>query len=160
MRPDMRTVGLNVCIGLFYWLGSMVLPWVALQSGEWRHFLLYVSAPFLLVIPYYWLLPESARWLIDKGRVNEAVRCFKRIAAFNGRGQLPSSAVDVFTVSRLPYSNIRAIRWGEMKLTRHLARMEINLYAVLVRNLEETCADVGIIQGHRRRWTGFETAIT
>ena len=99
MRPDMRTVGLNACIGLFYCLGCMVLPWVALLSGEWRHFLLHVSAPILIVIPYYWLLPESARWLIDKGRVTEAVRCFKRIAAFNGRGQLPSTAVDMFTVS-------------------------------------------------------------
>jgi len=110
MRPDMRTVGLNACIGLFYWLGCMVLPWVALLSGEWRHFLLYVSAPILLVIPYYWLLPESARWLIDKGRVNEAVRCFKRIAAFNGRGQLPSAAVDVFTVSWSSYCNIIEIK--------------------------------------------------
>ena len=99
MRPDMRTVGLNVCIGLFYWLGCIVLPWVALLSGEWRHFLLYISAPVLLVVPYYWLLPESARWLIDKGRVTEALRCFERIAAFNGRGQIPSAAVEMFMVS-------------------------------------------------------------
>jgi hypothetical protein len=129
MRPDMRTVGLNVCIGLFYWLGCMVLPWVALLSGEWRHFLLYVSAPILLVIPYYWLLPESARWLIDKGRVTEAVRCFKRIAAFNGRGQLPTAAVDLFTVGEpvLQQSDI-TVTWGDQmrgdQMTRHFAQMK------------------------------------
>lgn len=98
MRPDMRTLGLNLCIGIFYCLGCVVLPWVALLSCEWRHFLLYLSAPILVVVSYYWLLPESARWLVDKGRVTEAVRCFERIAAFNGRGQIPSTAVDMFRV--------------------------------------------------------------
>jgi hypothetical protein len=98
MRPDMRTLGLNVC-GVFYCLASAALPWLALLSGEWRHFLLYVSAPMLLVISYYWLLPESARWLIDQGRASEAARCFQRIAAYNGRGQIPSAAMDMFVVS-------------------------------------------------------------
>ncbi|XP_069696013.1 organic cation transporter protein-like isoform X2 [Periplaneta americana] len=96
MRPDMRTLGLNLCIGVFYCVGCVAVPWVALVSSEWRRFLWFVSAPLLLVPGYYWLLPESARWLINKGRIAEAVGCFQRIAAFNGRGEIPSSAIDNF----------------------------------------------------------------
>jgi hypothetical protein len=99
LRPDMRTLGLNMCIGLFYCVGSIAVPWVALVAQEWRHFLLYLSAPMLLVPCYYWLLPESARWLIQRGRVQEAVSCFQRISAFNGKGKLPSAAVDTFKVT-------------------------------------------------------------
>jgi hypothetical protein len=99
LRPGMRTLGLNMCIGLFYCVGSIAVPWVALVAREWRHFLLYLSAPMLLVPCYYWLLPESARWLIHRGRVQEAVVCFQRISAFNGKGELPSAAVEAFKVT-------------------------------------------------------------
>jgi hypothetical protein len=99
LRPDMRTLGLNMCIGLFYCAGSIAVPWVALAAREWRHFLLYLSAPMLLVPCYYWLVPESARWLIHRGRVQDAVSCFQRISAFNGKGELPSAAVDAFKVT-------------------------------------------------------------
>jgi hypothetical protein len=95
----MRTLGLNLCIGLFYCVGSMAVPWVALVAREWRHFLLYISAPMLLVPSYYWLLPESACWLIQRGRLQEAVCCFQRIASLNGKGELPSAAVDNFKVT-------------------------------------------------------------
>jgi hypothetical protein len=99
LRPDMRTLGLNMCIGLFYCVGSIAVPWVALVAREWRHFLWYLSAPMLLVPSYYWLLPESARWLVHRGRIQEAVSCFQRISAFNGKGELPSAAVDAFKVT-------------------------------------------------------------
>jgi hypothetical protein len=99
LRPDMRTLGLHICIGLFYCVGSIAVPWVALVAREWRSFLLYLSAPMLLVPCYYRLLPESASWLIQSGRVQEAVSCFQRISAFNGKGELPSAAVDAFKVT-------------------------------------------------------------
>ncbi|KAJ9595127.1 hypothetical protein L9F63_013602, partial [Diploptera punctata] len=96
MRPDMRTFGLNLCIGLFYCLGCVVVPWLALVAGNWRRFLWGISAPMILVPGFYFLLPESARWLINKGRFQEAVDCFHRIAASNGRQPLPQAAVDKF----------------------------------------------------------------
>nr|CAD7573319.1 unnamed protein product [Timema californicum] len=84
MRPNMRTLGLNLCIGVFYSLGCVVVPWVAVLTRDWRHFLLVVSTPLVVVPAYYLLVPESARWLINKGRTDEAITCFLRIAKFNG----------------------------------------------------------------------------
>ncbi|CAG2066990.1 unnamed protein product [Timema podura] len=98
MRPNMRTLGLNLCIGVFYSLGCVVVPWVAVLTMNWRHFLLVVSTPLVVVPAYYLLVPESARWLINKGRTDEAVTCFLRIAKFNGRN-IPSSVIDTFKVN-------------------------------------------------------------
>nr|CAD7595414.1 unnamed protein product [Timema genevievae] len=99
MRPNMRTLGLNLCIGVFYSLGCVVVPWVAVLTMNWRHFLLVVSTPLVVVPAYYLLVPESARWLINKGRTDEAVTCFLRIAKFNGRN-IPSSVIDTFKSQR------------------------------------------------------------
>lgn len=48
-------------------------------------FLIIVSVPHVLVLTFYCLVPESAQWLLSKGRTDEAVRCFKRIAKINGK---------------------------------------------------------------------------
>ncbi|PSN44621.1 hypothetical protein C0J52_10017 [Blattella germanica] len=96
MRPDMRTFGLNLCIGVFYCIGCVVSPWLALFSGDWRYFLFGISAPMLLVPALAFLLPESAGWLINKGRIEDAVLRFNRIAKINGKEPLTQSAIDRF----------------------------------------------------------------
>ncbi|KAJ8923756.1 hypothetical protein NQ315_010337 [Exocentrus adspersus] len=49
--------------------------------------LLYGSAlvPHLSVLGFYFLVPESAQWLISKGRTEDAIQCFRRIAKINKR---------------------------------------------------------------------------
>lgn len=83
IKPSMRTLGLNLCIGLFYCLSCMAVPWVAVLLGNWRMFLIFISVPHLLVLGFYCLVPESAQWLISKGRTEEAIQCFRRIARIN-----------------------------------------------------------------------------
>lgn len=85
MKPSMRTLGLNLCIGVFYCLSCMAVPWVAIILGNWRMFLIFISVPHLLVLGFYFLVPESAQWLISKGRTEEAIQCFRRIARVNGK---------------------------------------------------------------------------
>ncbi|XP_060516080.1 organic cation transporter protein-like isoform X2 [Cylas formicarius] len=91
IRPSMRTLGLNICIGLFYTLSCVAIPWVVALVGTWRIFLLIVSIPHLLVLLFYVLVPESAQWLISKGRIDEAVECFRRIAKINRRTVSPKT---------------------------------------------------------------------
>lgn len=81
----MRTIGLNLCIGIFYCLGSMVTPWIAVYFGSWKMYLVYTSLPIAIVPFFYFILPESAQWLISKNDIEGAIICFRRVAKFNGR---------------------------------------------------------------------------
>ncbi|GAB0092743.1 organic cation transporter protein [Sergentomyia squamirostris] len=85
IRPSMRTFGLNICIGIFYCLGSMVTPWIAVAVGNWKVFLLVTSLPIAIIPGFYFILPESVHWLIAKGDVDGAINSFLRVAAFNKR---------------------------------------------------------------------------
>lgn len=81
----MRTMGLNLCIGIFYCLGSMVTPWIAVYLGSWKSYLIYTSLPIAIVPFFYFILPESAQWLISKNDIEGAIVCYCRVARFNGR---------------------------------------------------------------------------
>lgn len=79
----MRTFGLNLCIGIFYCIGSMISPWIAVGVGDWKTFLLVTSLPVIVVPLLYFLVEESALWLISMNDVDAAVDCFMRVAKFN-----------------------------------------------------------------------------
>lgn len=81
----MRTFGLNLCIGIFYCLGSMVTPWIAVYLGSWKSYLIYTSLPIAIVPFFYFILPESAQWLISKNDIEGAIVCYRRVARFNGK---------------------------------------------------------------------------
>ncbi|XP_044256798.1 organic cation transporter protein-like isoform X1 [Tribolium madens] len=85
IRPSMRTFGLNLCIGVFYCFACMIIPWVAVWLQNWESLLLAIAIPHLSVLSFYFIVPESAQWLISKGRTEEAIDCFKWIARVNGK---------------------------------------------------------------------------
>jgi MFS transporter, OCT family, solute carrier family 22 (organic cation transporter), member 4/5 len=97
IRPSMRTFGLNICIGVFYCLGSAITPWIAVWLGDWKVFLLATAIPALIVPCFYFIIPESAQWLIAKRETSKAIHCFKRIAKINGR-PLSNQCVEEFEI--------------------------------------------------------------
>ncbi|XP_067013677.2 organic cation transporter protein isoform X2 [Anabrus simplex] len=85
LRPQFRTAGLNLTIGVFYSLGCVAVPWTALWLHTWRRLMLVVAAMHAVVPGYMFVVPESARWLLQQGRVNDALKCFQRVAKYNGK---------------------------------------------------------------------------
>ncbi|XP_060649112.1 organic cation transporter protein isoform X2 [Drosophila nasuta] len=85
MRPSLRTIGLSICIGIFYCIGSISAPWIAVLMGSWRGYLLVTSLPLSLVPLFYFIVPESVQWLVSKQQYERAARCLKRVAKINGR---------------------------------------------------------------------------
>jgi MFS family permease len=83
--PKMRTLGLNLCIGIFYCFGSVVTPWIAVCLGNWKLYLLATIIPTLVIPIFYFVVPESAEWLISKNRLDEALICYQKIAKINRR---------------------------------------------------------------------------
>ncbi|XP_033162780.1 organic cation transporter protein [Drosophila mauritiana] len=84
IRPSMRTLGLNMAVGLFYCLGLVFTPWLAVLVGHWQIYLACTSLPILLVVLYYFVVQESAQWLVTRNDIDGAIVRLKRVAKFNG----------------------------------------------------------------------------
>ncbi|XP_045449762.1 organic cation transporter protein-like [Melitaea cinxia] len=82
-------------IGILYQipfnLGHLTLPLFGYFLRNWNTFQLAISLPSILFLSYYFLLPESPRWLMTAGRVEDTLTILKRIAKRNGR---PTENID------------------------------------------------------------------
>nr|KAG5706948.1 hypothetical protein BaRGS_021454 [Batillaria attramentaria] len=76
----------------YVWVaGEYLLILFAYFIREWRWLEIAVSIPSIIMLFYYWLLPESPRWLASRGRMDEAMKVLEKIAASNKK-QLPNIA--------------------------------------------------------------------
>nr|XP_056713110.1 solute carrier family 22 member 13-like [Euleptes europaea] len=66
-------------------LGQMVLAGLAYGIRDWRLYQIVGSAPALCLFFYIWVLPSSARWLLMRGKAEEAKKMIRRAAAINHR---------------------------------------------------------------------------
>ncbi|GAB6029326.1 hypothetical protein CHUAL_005093 [Chamberlinius hualienensis] len=66
-------------------LGFMLLPLLAYFVRDWFQLQLIISVPCVLLLSYFWLLPESPRWLLAQGRVRESLEVLKVGAKMNNR---------------------------------------------------------------------------
>ncbi|XP_005882689.1 PREDICTED: solute carrier family 22 member 13 [Myotis brandtii] len=70
-------------------VGQMALAGLAYGVRNWRLFQIAGAAPVLLLFFYFWALPESARWLLARGRVEEAKQAIQKAASVNRRKLSP-----------------------------------------------------------------------
>lgn len=62
MAVKRRTLVVNVAFGLYFAVGSTVLPWIAYYIANWRFFAYVSAVPMMSVFITPWILPESARY--------------------------------------------------------------------------------------------------
>ncbi|XP_059500831.1 organic cation/carnitine transporter 2-like isoform X2 [Stegostoma tigrinum] len=126
-RIAFGTVG--VC--LFYAVGYVVLPIFAYFIRDWRMLLIALSLPQILYIPLWWFIPESPRWLLSQGRVEEAIVILKAAAKRNGI----TTTAEMFEnigerESILPDENTHAVTYLDLVRTANIRN--ITIFAVLV----------------------------
>ncbi|XP_077160357.1 solute carrier family 22 member 13-like [Paroedura picta] len=66
-------------------MGQMALAGLAYSIRNWRVYQIVGSAPALCLFFYVWILPSSARWLLLRGKTEEAKKMIRRAAAINRR---------------------------------------------------------------------------
>ncbi|XP_063367901.1 organic cation transporter protein-like [Cydia amplana] len=80
--PKGRVFG-NTLINFIFTFGLMTLPGLSWWLQDWRQLLRIIYAPAMLVLAYIWLLNESVRWLLSKGRSEEAIEILEKAAKMN-----------------------------------------------------------------------------
>ncbi|XP_035025758.1 solute carrier family 22 member 7-like [Hippoglossus stenolepis] len=75
----------GIIISLDWTIGNWLLVGLAYGINEWRMLLLIVTSPLILSVFTWRWLPESARWLLAKGRTDAAHHYIMQCAKMNNR---------------------------------------------------------------------------
>lgn len=78
-------VAAGAVINTSFAVGQMLMGLIAWGVPNWRHLTLALYVPQFLTILYFWLIAESVRWYMSKGRFEESEALLKRIAEINGK---------------------------------------------------------------------------
>ncbi|XP_067274395.1 solute carrier family 22 member 23 [Pseudorasbora parva] len=78
-RFSMTMIATLIIVG-----GQMLMPGLAALCRDWQILQIAIIAPFVLMLPYVWMFPESLRWLLATQHYQRAKRQMHRIAHSNG----------------------------------------------------------------------------
>lgn len=82
LGPSKRVFG-GTLIACSYTIGEVLLGFIAMYTLNFRLLVRVVYCPMLLVLIYFWFIPESVRWLWVNGRNQEAVDIVVKAAEAN-----------------------------------------------------------------------------
>ncbi|XP_045449924.1 organic cation transporter protein-like [Melitaea cinxia] len=80
--PKYRVI-VGATMSTMFALGQVFLGLIAWGVPTWRTLTQVIYAPQLLVVAYFWILSESVRWLMSRGRYEEAESVLKKVAKMN-----------------------------------------------------------------------------
>lgn len=81
--PSKRTF-CGIVIEFFFVAGEFYLAVIAWWFRDWRKIQLFSVGPILIFLTYFFIVPESVRWLVQQKRYKEARNVIKTIAKKNG----------------------------------------------------------------------------
>ncbi|XP_060072913.1 organic cation transporter protein-like [Ylistrum balloti] len=73
----------GIVIEYFSALGLVILGGVGYAFRQWKYTEVACSAPIAFFLLYWWLIPESPRWLVSQSKIDEANKIIKKAAKVN-----------------------------------------------------------------------------
>jgi len=107
VSKEKRSLVGNLSLAIAMSLGGCIQPWILKAVEDWKifHHILFCQTALIFIAP--WFVKESSRWLITKGRIDEALIILQEIAKTNGKDVSPevfqtfkASAVKEFEKSK------------------------------------------------------------
>ncbi|KAL5009580.1 hypothetical protein ScPMuIL_011885 [Solemya velum] len=83
----------GIVIEFFWTFGTLILAGLAFLIRDWQHLQLALSIPTVVFLVYAWILPESPRWLLARGREYEAEQILQEAGRVN-KVELPEKLFD------------------------------------------------------------------
>lgn len=105
VTPKYRTMMTNLSLAVFFTIGAIALPWIALACGHWKIISLATSLPMALSLLTPLILPESPRWLLSKGRMDDAVNKVLNMARINKK-VVPQNIIHQFKYTTLKSTQV------------------------------------------------------
>lgn len=95
--PKKRVLA-GTIIWCFYPIGVVITAGFAWLINSWRYLIVILYLPLLTISFYYWIIPESVRWLLTQGRHEEAKAALLKAADINKR-TLSQKALEKMTIT-------------------------------------------------------------
>ncbi|CAB3244964.1 unnamed protein product [Arctia plantaginis] len=83
MPPGQRNNS-GIVVGMLFATGMCILALLAYAVKDSYHLALLTSLPFILLYGFYWIIPESPRWFVGRGRIADAEKVYRNLARKNG----------------------------------------------------------------------------
>ncbi|XP_053618234.1 beta-alanine transporter-like [Plodia interpunctella] len=83
LMPPLRRTYTGIVVSMLFASGMCLLALLAFLVKDWFYLSLSTTMPFILLYGYYWLIPESPRWLVSRGRIADAEKVFRNMARKN-----------------------------------------------------------------------------
>ncbi|NXC82524.1 S22AD protein, partial [Cercotrichas coryphoeus] len=109
-------------------IGQMLVAGLSYGIRNWRLLEIAGSAPMFALFFYIWVLPESARWLVTKGRVEEAKKLLQKAAATNKRSLPPELLEQVLGLK--PEKEVKSASLLDLFRKRHLQKVTLIMSCV------------------------------
>uniref|UniRef100_A0A8D0IGT8 Solute carrier family 22 member 14 n=1 Tax=Sus scrofa TaxID=9823 RepID=A0A8D0IGT8_PIG len=107
--------------GCFFAVGVLYLTGLAYNLLHWRLLFLVGGTPAFLLISYIWILPESPRWLMTKGKLEEATQLLCYAAGVNKK------TIPLSLLSKLPGKKVAKASILDFYSNKHLCQVALIL---------------------------------
>ncbi|XP_062391522.1 organic cation/carnitine transporter 2 [Sardina pilchardus] len=124
LSKSLRDVFTTLGVFLHYCIGYMLLPGFAFGFRDWRPLLQVMAGIMVVYVPFWWFIPESPRWLLAQGRVEEA-EAIVRDAARRNKVVAPDvifkeQKVEASPTDTKSYTILDVLRNGKVRTTTFL----------------------------------------